>query len=165
MTITKSVSSISLLPREFNLEWVQGDTASFQFLFTGVLWLSEDPGDLPEGAPEVVPTAWSAQVRTPYMQSTYAADAWVPANGIQYKWWRSKSVVGEFDVTGIPYEMPDTDPTQWATLVTLTLPADKSALILPASWYRWDLQSRSDADEVKTHLRGKAKIVTEWTVR
>lgn len=164
-TCSASPNTASLLPQAFNLEWVQGDTAEFQFLFTDVFWTPEDPGITTEGAPEWVETVWNAQVRNPYIYSTYAADYWVPAYGYQYKWWRANSIVAEFDCTADVIEMPDTDPLQWATRVTLTLPADRSADILPGNWYQWDLQTRTVDNVVKTHLRGKSRIVTEWTVR
>jgi len=156
-------NSASHLPKPFNLEWVQGDTAEFQFLFTDVNWTHTNPEQ--EGQPEWVQTTWASQVRNPFIYSTYAADYWVPAYGYQYNWWRGNSIVAEFDTTSELIQMPDTDPVQWATRVTLTLPATDSAIILPGNWYRWDLQSRTADDVVKTHLRGKSRIITEWTVR
>lgn len=159
-----STNTASLLPKAYNLEWVQGDTAEFQFLFTDVNWTYVDPEE--EGQPEWVETTWSSQVRNPYIYSTYASDYWVPAYGYQYNWWRGNSIVAAFDTTSELIQGFDTtDLERWATRVTLTLPATDSALILPGNWYRWDLQTRTADDVVKTHLRGKARIVTEWTVR
>lgn len=164
MTTSTSSNTSSLLPAAYNLEWIQGDTAEFQFLFTDVNWTSEDPAMT--GQPEWVESTWSAQVRNPYIYSTYAADYWVPAYGYQYNWWRGNSIVAEFDTTSDLIQDFDTeDPDRWATRVTLTLPATDSSVILPGNWYRWDLQTRTADDIVKTHLRGKARVVTEWTVR
>jgi len=42
---TTSTNTASLLPEAYNLEWVQGDTAEFQFLFTDVNWTHVDPED------------------------------------------------------------------------------------------------------------------------
>ena len=163
MTTTAS-NTASLLPESYNLEWVQGDTAEFQFLFTDVNWTHTDPEQ--EGQPEWVETTWSAQVRNPYIYSTYASDYWVPAYGYQYTWWRKNSLIAEFDTTSELIQGFDTtDAERWATRVTLTLPATDSGLILPGNWYRWDLQTRTGDDVVKTHLRGKSRIITEWTVR
>jgi hypothetical protein len=158
-----SSNTASQIPQVYNLEWVQGDTAEFQFLFTDVNWTHTDPEM--EDQPTWVETTWSAQVRNPYIYSTYAADYWVPAYGYQYTWWRANSKVAEFDTTSELIQLPDTDPVKWATRVTLTLPATDSAIILPGNWYRWDLQTRTADDVVKTHLRGKSRIITEWTVR
>ena len=115
--------------------------------------------------PTWVETEWAAQVRNPYIYSTYAADYWVPAYGYQYNWWRGNSIVAEFTMTSDIVVVPDSSPTQWATRVTMTLPAANSANILPGNWYRWDLQTRTSDNIVKTHLRGKTRVVTEWTVR
>lgn len=164
MTTSTSSNTASLLPEAYNLEWIQGDTAEFQFLFTDVNWTHANPGEVDQ--PEWVETTWAAQVRNPYIYSTYAADYWVPAYGYQYKWWRGNSIVAEFDTTSELIQGFDTtDLDRWATRVTLTLPATDSSLILPGNWYRWDLQTRTVDDVVKTHLRGKARVVTEWTVR
>ena len=38
VTTSTSTNTASLLPEAYNLEWVQGDTAEFQFLFTDVNW-------------------------------------------------------------------------------------------------------------------------------
>ena len=161
---TTSTNTASLLPQAYNLEWVQGDTAEFQFLFTDVNWTHVDPEEVDQ--PEWVETTWSSQVRNPYIYSTYASDYWVPAYGYQYNWWRGNSIVAEFDTTSELIQGFDTnDLERWATRVTLTLPATDSSLILPGNWYRWDLQTRTVDEVVKTHLRGKARIVTEWTVR
>jgi hypothetical protein len=161
---TTSTNTASLLPQAYNLEWVQGDTAEFQFLFTDVNWTHVDPDEVDQ--PEWVETTWSSQVRNPYIYSTYASDYWVPAYGYQYNWWRGNSIVAEFDTTSELIQGFDTtDLERWATRVTLTLPATDSSLILPGNWYRWDLQTRTVDEVVKTHLRGKARIVTEWTVR
>lgn len=242
---TDSVAGLSLLPQGFDLSWVQGDTASFQFLFTDVLWTVEDPGEteslynndpvvithksltsnvvtVTTSAPHnylvgysvditglgtpfdgtftitAVPTSTSfsyaktgtnvtntadpgqavisnmplwvatefaAQVRNPYIFSTYASDYWVPAFGYQYRWWRGRSIVAEFDCDTDIVTVSGVVPTQWATRVTLTLPADRSSNILPGNWYRWDLQTRTIENEVRTHLRGRVSVVTEWTVR
>lgn len=163
-SVTTSTNTASLLPEAYNLEWIQGDTAEFQFLFTDVNWTHTDPAQ--EDQPEWVETTWASQVRNPYIYSTYAADYWVPAYGYQYNWWRGNSIVAEFDTTSELIQGFDTnDLERWATRVTLTLPAVDSSLILPGNWYRWDLQSRTSDDVVKTHLRGKARVVTEWTVR
>ena len=110
-------------------------------------------------------TEWAAQVRNPYIYSTYASDYWVPAYGYQYNWWRGNSTIAEFSSIADIVEVPNTTPTQWATRVTLTISAANSAAILPGNWYRWDLQTRTIDDVVKTHLRGKTRIITEWTVR
>lgn len=164
VTTSTSTNTASLLPEAYNLEWVQGDTAEFQFLFTDVNWTHTDPAEVDQ--PEWVETTWSAQVRNPYIYSTYASDYWVPAYGYQYNWWRGNSIVAEFDTTSELIQGFDTtDLERWATRVTLTLPAVDSSLILPGNWYRWDLQTRTVDDIVKTHLRGKSRIVTEWTVR
>lgn len=245
MATTTSADTASLLPQGFNLEWVQGDTAEFQFLFTDVFWTLEDPAEtnalyanaaktisnkaltsnvatlttsaahgyavgysvtvsgvgapfdgtytitaVPSSTtfsyaktnanvtsaaatgsvqitnmPDWVETEWAAQVRNPYIYSTYASDYWVPAYGYQYKWWRGNSIVAEFEMTADIVTVPDVTPTQWATRVTMHLPAVNSANILPGNWYRWDLQTRTSEEIVKTHLRGKARIITEWTVR
>lgn len=257
MTTTASNTG-SLLPSVYNIEWVQGDTAEFQFLFTDVFWVTEDPtistplyanaakpitavslsrddddiniatitltspnhgysvgfsvtvsdvsfpfdgtftitkvttdtfkyktyvtspvipGYIPtteidpagsvviSNMPTWTATEWAAQVRNPYIYSTYAADYWVPAYGYQYKWWRGNSIVAEFSATADIVTVPDVTPTQWATRVDLVLTAENSANILPGNWYRWDLQSRTQTDQVRTHLRGKSRIITEWTVR
>jgi hypothetical protein len=252
----ETVTSLSLLPQGFDLSWIQGDTAVFQFLFTDVLWTIDDPGveeplynnvavvistaaltdgiatittgtahgyqigfsvdidglgdpydgvftiltvpspttftyapppELDEDGveipfddiasasvvgevtianmPEWHATEWAAQVRNPYIISTYAADYWVPANGYQYNWWRGHSVVAEFHCAAGAQVVSDSDPVQWGTMVTLTLPSDRSMNILPGNWYRWDLQSRTIENEVRTHLRGRVNVVTEWTVR
>lgn len=165
-TVTDSASSstASLVPSNYNLEWVQGDTASFQFVFTDVLWTPTDPEITTEGAPTWQETNWAAQVRNPYIYSTYAADYWVPAYGYQYNWWRGHSTVATFDVTAEAYEFTEDDVTSWSTLVTLTLPASNSALIIPGNWYHWDMQIRTADDVVRTYLRGKVRVVTEWTV-
>jgi hypothetical protein len=115
--------------------------------------------------PVWVATEWAAQVRNPYLYSTYATDYWVPANGYQYNWWRGHSVVAEFHCGAAVQIVPGSDPIQWGTMVTLTLPSDRSMLVLPGNWYRWDLQSRTIENEVRTHLRGRVNVVTEWTVR
>lgn len=163
-TCSTTSNTASLLPQAFNLEWVQGDTAEFQFLFTDVNWTHTDP-EL-EDQPEWLESTWAAQVRNPYIYSTYAADYWIPAYGYQYNWWRKNSIVAEFDTTSeLIQGFDETDAERWATRITLTLPATDSALILPGNWYRWDLQSRTADDVVKTHLRGKSRIITEWTVR
>lgn len=244
-TTTEDVTSLSLLPTAFDLSWIQGDTAVFQFLFTDVLWTIDDPGvedpifnnapvvvsnavlstgiaalttAAPHGLsvgfsvtvsgvgvpydgthtvltvptpttftyaltsvnittaavsgeviianmPEWHATEWAAQTRNPYIISTYAADYWVPANGYQYNWWRGHSVVAEFNCAAGAQVVSGADPVQWGTMVTLTLPADRSMNILPGNWYRWDLQSRTIENEVRTHLRGRVNVVTEWTVR
>ena len=244
---TAQTNTASLLPQSYNLEWVQGDTAEFSFLFTDVFWVVSDPTvDTPiyanpartvankvltsnvatlttsaahgysvgfsitvsgvgspfdgtftitaipstttfsyavtnasvvtsaatgsvvvSNMPVWTATEWAAQVRNPYIYSTYAADYWVPAYGFQYKWWRANSGVASFDATADIIEMPVAtpgDPISWATRVTLNLPATSSAAILPGSWYRWDIQSRTIDNVVRTHLRGKARIITEWTV-
>jgi hypothetical protein len=159
-----SVDTTSLLPQPYNIEWVQGDTAIFMFLFTDILWTDTDPGFTDPAAPTWVQNTWAAQVRNPYIYSTYAADYWVPAYGYQYNWWRGHSVVANFTVTANGIVVPDSSPTQWATEVTLTLADTDSANILPGNWYRWDLQTRSANNVVMTHLRGKSRIITEWTV-
>ena len=164
VTTSTTSNTASLLPEAFNLEWVQGDTAEFQFLFTDVNWTDVDPGEVDQ--PEWVETIWNAQVRNPYIYSTYASDYWVPAYGYQYNWWRGNSTVAEFDTSSELIQGFDTENlTRWATKVTLTLSAANSAAILPGNWYRWDLQTRTIDNLVKTHLRGKARIITEWTVR
>lgn len=163
-SVTTSSNTASLLPEAYNLEWIQGDTAEFQWLFTDVNWTHTDPEM--EGQPTWDERIWAAQVRNPYIYSTYAADYWVPAYGYQYNWWRGNSIVAEFDTTSDLIQGFDpNDPERWATRVTITLPATDSSLILPGNWYRWDLQTRTADDVVKTHLRGKARVVTEWTVR
>jgi hypothetical protein len=246
-TMTTTTSSLgSRLPSAYSIEWVQGDTAEFQFLFTDVFWVTTNPSIAtplyanaskpvtnkaltsgvatltanghgysagfsvtvsgvgtpfdgtftitsvgtntfsyavtststvassvvtPNGAvvisnmPVWDETEWAAQVRNPYIYSTYAADYWVPAYGYQYNWWRGNSIVAEFSAIADIVQVPDVTPTQWATRVNLVLAADESANILPGNWYRWDLQSRTATEEVRTHLRGKARIITEWTVR
>jgi hypothetical protein len=168
-TGTPVYDSSSLLPSPYNLEWVQGDTAIFQWLFVDVNWTDVDPGLTNPDAPEWVETVWNAQVRNPYIYSTYASDYWVPAYGYQYQWWRGHSIAANFICTSSVIQVPDEAtlpdvPVRWATEVTVTLPADQSALILPGNWYRWDLQTRTVDNIVTTHLRGKARIVTEWTV-
>jgi hypothetical protein len=246
-TMTTTTSNLgSRLPSAYNIEWVQGDTAEFQFLFTDVFWVTDDPsvdtplyantakaitnkalaGGIatltsanhgysvgfsvtvsgvgspfngtftitavatntfsyavtststitstvvtPNGAvvianmPTWTSTEWAAQVRNPYIYSTYAADYWVPAYGYQYNWWRGNSIVAEFSATADIVTVPDVTPTQWATRVNLVLDSTKSGNILPGNWYRWDLQTRTIEEVVRTHLRGKARIITEWTVR
>lgn len=164
VTTSSTVGLASQLPEPFNLEWVQGDSPTFQFIFTDVMWTPVDPGITDPDAPTWVETNWAAEVRNPYIYSTYAADYWVPAYGYQYNWWRGHSIVACFTVTSEVIEMPDVVPTQWATKVTMFLPAVNSAMILPGNWFRWDLQTRTVDDIVTTHLRGKARIITEWTV-
>lgn len=46
--------------------------------------------------PAWVETLWGAQVRNPYVFSTYTSDYWVPAHGNQYRWWQAHSVVASF---------------------------------------------------------------------
>lgn len=163
VTTSTSTNTASLLPDAYNLEWVQGDTAKFQFLFTDVNWTSVDPNETDQ--PEWVETTWAAQVRNPYIYSTYASDYWVPAYGYQYNWWRGNSIVAEFDTTSELIQGFDPENSdRWATVLTLTLPSTNSARILPGNWYRWDLQTRKDDGVVNTHLRGKVRVVTEWTV-
>lgn len=165
VTDTAASSSASLLPTNYDLQWVQGDTATFQFIFTDVLWTAEDPGITAEGAPEWQETEWASQVRNPYIYSTYAADYWVPAYGYQYRWWRGHSTVAAFETTAEAYEVVQDDETSsWGTLVTITVPAAASARILPGNWYRWDLQTRTAEDVVRTYIRGKVQVATEWTV-
>lgn len=245
-TMTTTTSNLgSRLPSAYNIEWVQGDTAEFQFLFTDVFWVTTNPSIAtplyantskaitnkaltggvatltsanhgysvgfsvtvsgvgtpfdgtftitsvatntfsyavtststvassvvtPNGAvvisnmPVWDETEWAAQVRNPYIYSTYAADYWVPAYGYQYNWWRGNSIVAGFSAIADIVQVPDVTPTQWATRVNLVLTAADSANILPGNWYRWDLQTRTATEEVRTHLRGKARIITEWTV-
>jgi hypothetical protein len=167
-TTSTPVGTASLLPKPYNIEWVQGDTAVFQWLFTDVLWTDIDPAIDDPDAPVWEQRHWDAQVRNPYIYSTYAADFWVPAYGYQYNWWRGHSIVAAFtcttDVVSID-PLPETPLVpRWATRVTMTLAATDSANILPGNWYRWDLQTRTAANAVKTHLRGKTRIITEWTV-
>jgi hypothetical protein len=162
-TTSTGPTIVQQLPDRADLAWTQGDTATFQWMFTDVNWTDVDPENV--DAPEWVETIWASQVRNPYLYSTYAADYWVPAYGYQYNWWRGHSMVAEFDCTSELIEMPDTDPQRWATLVTMNLPADRSCNILPANWYHWDLQNRRVEDnDVKTRLAGKVRVTTEWTV-
>lgn len=254
-TATATGSSLlSQMPAPTDLEWIQGDTAVFEWVFTDVFWMIHNPGiDDPDNPDDVavplynnvarpitnsvltnnvvtltstghgylegyavevsgvgvpydgifvidtvtantfsyvvenanVATSaetgsakianmpvweareWAAQVRNPYIYSTYAADYWVPAYGYQYNWWRGHSIVAEFDPTTTVVSIPATEitPVTWGTKITITLPANRSAAILPGNWYHWDLQTRSITDEVRTWLRGKSRILTEWTVR
>lgn len=39
---------------------------------------------------------WAAQVRHPYALAALQNDAWVPARGLQYRWWRNKAIVAIF---------------------------------------------------------------------
>lgn len=158
----------SHLPAPYDLEWVQGDTAEFSWLFTDVLWTETDP-EIEDG-PTWVQTEWAAQVRNPYLFSAMSADRWTPVNNSQYAWWRSNSLVAEFTATAEAVEVPGTDPVQWATKVTITLPADRSRKMLPGNQYRWDLQTRNPGltddkadDVVRTHLSGRARVLTQWT--
>lgn len=171
MTSTSSsVGTASQMPQPYNIEWVQGDTAEFQWLFTDVLWTENDPAISDPEAPTWEQRQWNAQVRNPYIYSTYASDYWVPAYGYQYNWWRGHSIVADFTCTADAIAidpLPETPLVpRWATRVSMLLLASDSANILPGNWYHWDLQTRRIVDNnVKTHLRGKTRVITEWTVK
>jgi hypothetical protein len=243
-----AINKSSQLPDPWDLEWVQGDSTSFPFVFTDVMWLPDDPGvDDPfyyndglsvttkaltsdvatltlsaphiykvgyrilvadVGAPfdgvhtitevtgstisyacigtNVAPVgevgtvvianmpeweqrSWAAQVRNPYIYSTYAADYWVPAYGFQYRWWRGRSVVANMDVLTEMVEIPPSEAipfVRFGTQISLSLPSNESAAILPGNWYRWDVQTATadDPPKKRTWMRGRARILTEWTV-
>lgn len=167
----------SVKPKPYDLEWVQGDTPEFSWLFTDVLWLPEDPEVEDPDAPEWQHVEWAATVRNPYLFSSMSADRWVPVNNSQYVWWRSNSWVANFVTSAELYIMPEAedaeegDPIQYATKVSLFLPTESSRQILPGSHYRWDLQTRNRSeteddytdDIVLTHLSGKARVLNQWT--
>lgn len=169
--VTTSSSTLQAqLPAPEDIAWVQGDTARFSWIVADVFWTDEEPNlSLTEDdptPPEWILTEWAAQVRNPYIASTYRADYWVPAYGFQYDWWRRHSLLGEFTATGTAVIIPDTDPYQYGTLVTITLGADVSATILPGV-YRFDVQrlfTESDPVDKLTKIGGRARVVTEWTL-
>jgi hypothetical protein len=158
-----------------DLEWIQGDTLEVPLYFAGVCWTDDEPDQevlaLAEGDNiSWRPAQWRAQVRNPYIHSVYQSDFWVPAYGWQYRWWRGRSKVAEFDITSSFVDMHDDlnelhfPQYTWATKLDLTLPAENSGAIRPGNWYRWDLQRRfSDDGATRTYKRGKVRVLTEWT--
>lgn len=153
----------SRLPEPYDIEFIQGDTGVFQWVIADLSLMPDDPEVADPLAPTWQEGQWAAQIWNPYIFSTLTADYWVPANNMQYSWWRGHGMVAEFTVESELFQIPDTSPQQYGTLITLTLSAADSANILPGAWYRWDCQSRTTGDVVKTHLRGRARVVTEWT--
>lgn len=168
-TVASSVNDQT--PTTYDHVFVQGDTLTDTYDFYDVLWTPEDPEIADEGAPEWVKVEWGAQIRNPYLTASYAVDRWVPMNGTQYVWWRSNSWIADIDVTAEAIEVPDSDPQQWATRVSIRLPADRSRAILPGNQYRWDLQTRvpnedeedKADDDVYTWLSGRVRVLTQWT--
>lgn len=168
-TVVSSSILDEQLPINVDLSWVQGDTRKFSFLATDVNWCLVDPAESDETAPVWEQHTWKARVANPYIFSTYQADHWVPAYGFQYMWWRQHAGVADFEVATSLVTVPDIDPVQWATRVDLTMAASVSENILPGSWYRWDCRSTSVPDdpdvegEVERHMRGRIRIITDWT--
>lgn len=158
-------------PTPYDHVFVQGDTLTETWDFYDVLWTDTDPEIDDVLAPEWVKVEWGAQIRNPYLFSALAVDRWTPVNNSQYVWWRSNSWIADIDVTAEVIEVPDSDPQQWATRVTIRLPADRSRAIVPGNHYRWDLQIRlpnEDAedksdDDVYTQLSGRVRVLTQWT--
>lgn len=180
-------------PLPFDLQFVQGDTATFPFWVKGVNWVPDTDPSL-SNEPQWVDTTWQAQVRNPYIFNAAYSDNWVPVHGLQYSYWRRRSLVAQFGTSAelahltqdvvMPTPTYVIDPAAWAvsvidrgtsmpsgwyTKVTLTLPSTLSRLLVPGTFYRWDLQTvvpndTTPAEPIKyTYLRGRMRVLTEWT--
>lgn len=155
----------SYLPEKYDLEWIQGDSVEAGWLIADINMTPVDPEISDPLCPEWIQTEWFAQLRNPYLYTTMVSDYWVPAHGVQYKWWRGHSQVAEFEVTAETMMVPNSDPVRWGTFVTITLDEESSGLIIPSSALRWSVKSREVAapHKVKTQLQGRARVLTTWT--
>jgi hypothetical protein len=179
------------LPLPFDLQWTEGDTVEFTFLFQNVNWMETDPDPdaLLVGEPEWIAKTWQAQVRHSYQQASMQYNQWVPAYGYQHSWWRGYSGVVTFGTAadlynsialGVPQLTHVYDPVNrtmtglaigeilpagYYTRVRLLLTGDLSPFVLPGYYY-WDLQSMTpDVPTVRTtYLSGRVRVHPQWTM-
>ena len=117
-----SGASSSQVPDTYDLEWVAGDTAIFEFYFDGVCWTDVQPAN-PQGLTWVM-TDWAAQVRAPHY--TYYG-YWWPPTWPGYQYLMAFTVTSEF--------MDDFNGLGPGTMVTLN-----GGTAWPGSFV-WDLQT------------------------
>lgn len=142
--------SSSQVPTPFDLTWVAGDTAFFQFFFVGVCWTPTEPTDT-LGLTWVA-TSWESQVRAKYY--TYYNYWWPPT-------WPGYRYLMSFAVTAELLTDPVLGP---GTMVTLN-----GGTIWPGEFV-WDLQTKQYPDPldlahyyVRTWRSGKATVMAQVT--
>jgi hypothetical protein len=146
---TNSGGTSSQLPDTYDLEWVAGDTAEFQFYFDGVCWTDLAPTDT-LGLPWVE-TLWEAQVRIKaYSYYGY----WWPPTWPGYRYITSFVVTSEF--------LDDFNGLGPGTMVTLN-----GGTLWPGAFV-WDLQTTQTSHPalvvtVRTWLSGKATVDPQVT--
>jgi hypothetical protein len=150
-TNAASTGSTSQTPDEYDLHWVAGDTAEFQFYFDGVCWTDVKPTDT-LGLTWVM-TQWTSQVRA---EGWYYYGYWWPPTWPGYRYVMTFTITTEF--------LDDFSNLGPGTMVTLT-----GGTIWPGH-YLWDLQTKQwedpllvDAWTTRTWLTGKATVDTQVT--
>lgn len=150
-------ASSEQVPESYDLHWVAGDTAEFDFFFDGVCWTPVDPG-LASNRPDGIvweQTAWEAQVRSG--NYWYYGYWWPPV------WPGYWPTIAVFHVSASFVE--DFNGMGAGTMVSLN-----GGTIWPGSFV-WDLQTTqypyAPADvsvtTVRTWLSGKAIVDQQVT--
>jgi len=140
----------SQVPKSYDLEWVAGDTAVFDFFFANVCWTPTDPS--PTQMPWE-PVSWRSQVRTShYYYYGY--------------WWPPTFPLGAFLLEfACTAEYVEDDPINGSG-TTVTIKGG-------TPWtgdFKWDLQSEHHVNvndpsfyEARTWYQGKAKVLPQYT--
>ena len=173
-------------PSTCDIEFVRGDSVSYEFFFPGVCWTTADPGGtLPVPWEHHV---WNAQIRDPDHHPKDPCryyNGWIPIWGglptnEQRQSYAEMTFVTEFmcEATWVPTTTEAPEYATYGTLVTLTLDNtvdDSGSLIYPADSYMWDLQRGDeyvldpDTDEITdvigplTVLQGAVTVLTDYT--
>lgn len=143
---TSGGSTSSQIPDTYDLEWVAGDSAEFQFYFDGVCWTALEPTDTL--GLTWVQTLWEAQVRIKaYSYYGY----WWPPTWPGYRYITSFVVTSEF--------LDDFNGLGPGTMVTLN-----GGTLWPGEFV-WDLQTTQpdQSAPVRTWLSGKATVDPQVT--
>jgi hypothetical protein len=177
----------SQAPTPCDIEFVRGDSVSFDFFFPGVCWTT----DMPSGTLPVPWEAhvWNAQVRDPNHHPAdpcqYYCGGWIPIWGglptnEQRQSYAQMTFVTEFmcKATWVPSTTEAPNYATYGTLVTLSLNntvENSGSQIYPADSYMWDLQrgdsylldpGTSEIIDVLgpvTMLQGGCTVLTDYT--
>jgi hypothetical protein len=143
--------SSSQVAQSYDLHWVAGDTADFQFYFDGVCWVDTEPADTL--GLTWVDTVWESQVRM--AQALYYGYWWPPV-------WPGYRYLFSFTVTAA--FQADFNGLGPGTMVTLT-----GGTIWPGDFV-WDLQTKQWANPTdtatyttRTWLSGKVVVDPQVT--
>lgn len=186
-----TVPNFNLGPDTYDLTLVQGDEREITWFIEGICWTSERPtlNGSPLADPDnesnplhigTLPVPWErrfwySQIRDKYVATVRYRNGWVPWYGTwpNWVWWDANSLIGGFGCTAT------WDQEMQGTLVTMTMESHVSRRMMAHGGYNWDLESAGVAtavgddllagdpisfNKVKTWLRGKVNVVTDWTI-